>query len=279
VSAGGPAAGRDTPEGLRRFALDLVAETDPIALRHFAGELRISTKPDRTLVTQADTEVEAHLRQRISAAYPAHGIVGEELGVEPGDGETRWIVDPIDGTHNYVRGIGVWATLIAVERGGELLAAVASAPALGQRWHAARGGGAATQGGNGRDRPIHVSSIGSLEEAQVVYSTLRSMDRAGLGDTLRATVARAWRDRGFGDFWGYMLVAQGSAEVMLETGVKVWDLAAPALIVREAGGRFSGLDGTPGYAGPGALATNGLLHEEMLRILPGDRDPPALPLL
>lgn len=252
---------------LRRFALEVAEEADAVAMEHFTGRLTISEKPDHTLVTQADTDVESLLRERISAAYPSHGILGEEFGVESGDGETRWIIDPIDGTHNYVRGIPIWSTLIAVERAGELLAAVASAPALGYRWHASLGGGAARQARDGRDEPIRVSAVRDLAEAQIVYSSLRAMERAGLGSALRSVIDDAWRDRGLGDFWGYMLVAQGSAEVMVETGVQAWDLAAPALIVMEAGGRFSRISGEPGYDGPDALATNGELHETLVRIL------------
>jgi histidinol-phosphatase len=253
---------------LLAFGHALADETDPIALGHFAGELTITAKPDRTLVTQADTEVETRLRERIAQSYPSHGILGEEYGSEPGEADVRWILDPIDGTHNYVRGIPVWATLIAVERAGELLAAVVSAPALGLRWSAARGEGASTRV-NGRERPIHVSSVGALSESQLVFSGLRTMEAAGYGAALRDAVSRAWRDRGFGDFWGYMLVAQGSAEAMFEYGPRVWDLAAPALIIEEAGGRMTDLAGTPSHGGPGALASNGLMHDELLRIFGG----------
>ena len=258
----------DSAPNLLRFAHALAEETDPIALGHFSGELTITAKPDRTLVTQADTEVEARLRKRIAQTYPSHGILGEEYGSEPGDGDSRWILDPIDGTHNFVRGIPVWATLIAVEGAGELLAAVVSAPALGLRWSAARGHGATTRV-SGRERPIHVSAVAALGESQLVFSGLRTMEAAGYGAPLRDAVSRAWRDRGFGDFWGYMLVAQGSAEGMVEYGPRVWDLAAPALIIEEAGGRMSDLAGAPSHGGPGALASNGLVHDELLRIFSG----------
>ena len=250
---------------LLSFAHGMADEADPIALGHFSGKLTITAKPDRTLVTQADTQVETLLRERIAEAFPSHGILGEEYGSEPGDGDSRWIIDQIDGTHNFVRGIPVWATLIAVERSGELLAAVVSAPALGLRWAAARGEGAATRVA-GKERPIHVSAVAGLGEAQLVFSGLRTMEAAGYGAALRDAVSRAWRDRGFGDFWGYMLVAQGSAEAMIEYGPRVWDLAAPALIIKEAGGRTSDLAGTPSHLGPRALASNGLVHEELLRI-------------
>ena len=263
-----PAPSDRDPAALRDFALGLVDETDAIALGHYAGELTITAKHDRTLVTQADTGVEERLRERILAAFPGHGILGEEFGIEAGDGETRWIIDPIDGTHNFVRGIPVWATLIAVERAGELIAAVVSAPALGQRWHASLGGGAATRDVSG-ERPIRVSSVADLGKAQVVYSTLNTMNREGRGPMLDELVRDAWRDRGLGDFWGYCLVAQGAAEIMVETGPTLWDLAAPALVVREAGGRFTSFTGSNAIDGPTALATNGLLHGEVLRRLAG----------
>ena len=250
---------------LLRFAHGLADETDPIALGHFAGELTITAKPDRTLVTQADTQVETLLRERIVQTFPSHGVLGEEYGSEPGDGDSRWIIDPIDGTHNFVRGIPIWATLIALERSGELVAAVVSAPALGLRWSAAQDAGATTRVA-GHERPIHVSAVAGLHEAQLVFSGLRTMDAAGYGAALREAVSHAWRDRGFGDFWGYMLVAQGSAEAMFEYGPRVWDLAAPALIIEEAGGRMSDLAGAPSHLGPGALASNGLVHDELLRI-------------
>jgi histidinol-phosphatase len=256
----------DSPAALLDFAHRLVDETDRVALGHYAGELTITAKHDRTLVTQADTEVEARLRERIAAQFPSHGILGEEFGTEPGDGETRWIIDPIDGTHNFVRGIPIWATLLAVERGGELVAALVSAPALGQRWTAVRGGGAGLRQG-GRERAIQVSRVKALDRAQVLFGTLRSIDASGHGAGLRRVLDRVWRDRGLGDFWGYMLVAQGSAEAMIEVGPTLWDLAAPALIVTEAGGRMTNLEGEQGYSGPTSLASNGQLHGELIALL------------
>ena len=256
----------DSPAALLDFAHRLVDETDRIALGHFAGELTITAKHDRTLVTQADTEVETRVRERIAAEFPSHGILGEEFGTEPGDGETRWIIDPIDGTHNFVRGIPIWGTLLAVERGGELVTALVSAPALGQRWTAIRGRGAGVRE-NDRERAIQVSKVMQLGEAQILFSTLRTIDAAGRGGGLRRILEHAWRDRGFGDFWGYMLVAQGSAEAMIEVGPSLWDLAAPALIVAEAGGQMTNLEGEVGYAGPNALASNGHLHDELVALL------------
>jgi histidinol-phosphatase len=253
-------------KSLLRFAHDLLDETDAIALRHVAGGLTISAKPDRTLVTQADTEIETHLRDRIAAAYPAHTIAGEEFGTAEDAGDGRWIMDPIDATHNVVRGIEVFATLLAFERDGALEVGVVSAPAMRRRWSATRGGGAVARV-DGVERPAHVSPVDALANAQIAFSTLRGLDAAGLGDGLRRLTGAAWRDRGFGDFWGHMLVAQGSAEAMLEYGVAPWDMAAPYLIVTEAGGRMTDLDGHPSWSGPQVVSTNGRLHDQVLEML------------
>jgi histidinol-phosphatase len=261
-------AQRRTDRELRDFALQLLDETDAIALQHLATGLTVDAKADATLVTQVDTEIEERLRARIEAAYPDHGVIGEELGAVGADAETRWIIDPIDGTHNLVRGIPVFATLIAVERDGTLVAAAVSAPALSRRWHAVRGEGASAQDLIG-ERRIHVSTIAELGEAQVLSSGLQAMHRAGFGDAVASLVEVAWRDRGFGDFWGYMLVAEGAADVMVEIGPTLWDLAAPALIVEEAGGRLTDFNGRPSYAGPQALATNHLVERAVISILAG----------
>ncbi len=263
-----PAFSDRDPAELCRFALNVLDETDAVALRHLAGGLTITEKRDTTLVTQVDTEIEILLRERISAAFPNHGLIGEEYDDHAGDGETRWIIDPIDGTHNLVRGIPVWATLIAVERAGELLAAAVSAPALQRRWHASLGAGATVRDLLG-ERRIRVSQLDQLDDAQVVWSGLGPMEAAGFGPAVHKIAAEAWRDRGFGDFWGYMLVAEGAAEAMLEIGPTLWDLAAPALIVKEAGGRMSDFVGADSYAGPQALASNGLVHDALVEVLRG----------
>jgi histidinol-phosphatase len=255
-----------TNEDLCRFARDVLDETDAIVLRHVAAGLSVRTKADATLVTQADTEVEELLRERINGQFPSHGVLGEELGAEPGDGETRWIIDPIDGTHNLVRGIPVYATLLAVERGGELVASAVSAPALTRRWWAWRGGGAHLRDLLG-ERRIRVSSVDRLDQAQLVWSGMQPMNAAGHADALRHLAATAWRDRGFGDFWGYMLVAEGAADAMVEVGPTLWDLAAPALIVEEAGGRLTDFSGVTSYAGPQVLATNDRIHSQLVREL------------
>ena len=257
----------DTP-ALLAFAHGLLDETDAIALRHFGGALAITAKPDRTLVTQADTEVETRVRDRIADAFPRHTVAGEEFGVAADDGDGRWIVDPIDATHNFVRGIEVFATLLAFERGGVLELGVVSAPAMGRRWFAVRGQGARLRA-LGEERSIHVSAITQLSEAQVTFSTLRGLEQAGMGEGLRRITSSAWRDRGFGDFWGHMLVAQGSAETMIEYGVKPWDMAAPYVVLTEAGGRMTDLDGQPSWTAANVLGSNGHLHDELLNLLAG----------
>ena len=261
-------------EELRAFAMDLADAADAITLPAFQSGAAATAKADGTPVTEADTAVEALIRTRIGQRYPTHAMLGEEFGEQPGPGGadgTRWVVDPIDGTVNFARGIQVWATLIAVEREGELLASVVSAPALGQRWSAFRGGGATTSStspaGSGTERSIGVSSVSRLEDAHVVHAGLGALWEDGRGEGAATVLRRSERDRGIGDFWGYMLVAQGSADAMFEVGVKPWDLAAPALVVVEAGGRFTDLDGADNRAGPSALATNGSLHAELLEVL------------
>lgn len=258
----------DDTRALLAFAHELLDETDAIALRIFGGELTIDAKPDRTLVTQADTEIETRLRERIADAHATHTVAGEELGVADDAGDGRWIVDPIDATHNFVRGIEVFATLLAFEREGRLEVGAVSAPAMGRRWFAARGGGAFLRW-RGEDREIGVSGIAALSEAQVVFSTLRGLERAGMGEGLRRITGAAWRDRGFGDFWGHMLVAQGSAETMIEYGVSPWDMAAPYVVLTEAGGRMTDLEGHPTWTAPTVVSSNGALHDELLGLLHG----------
>jgi histidinol-phosphatase len=258
----------DDRTALLAFAHELLDETDAIALGHFGGALTIDRKPDRSLVTQADTGVETHIRERVDEAFPQQRVAGEEFGVAGDEGGGRWIVDPIDATHNFVRGIDVFATLLAFERDGRLEIGVVSAPAMGRRWFATLGGGAWLRDQRG-ERRIAVSRISDLADAQVVFSTLRGLENAGMGEGLRRITNRAWRDRGFGDFWGHMLVAQGAGETMIEYGVKPWDMAAPNLIVNEAGGRMTDLQGTPSWTAANVLTSNGRLHDELLELLVG----------
>jgi histidinol-phosphatase len=250
-------------------ALTWCVQTDAIAMKHFRRDLGIQRKPDRTFVTVADTAIEQRLRERIGAAFPSHGIVGEEFGVEGADADTRWYIDPIDGTHNYLRGVPVFGTLLAVERAGELQAAVISAPALRMRWGAWRGGGAwamPTMGG-AAPRRLSVSGIASLDEAQVLFTSETDIARSGQLPGLRTLLSRSWRERGFGDFWSYSLVAEGAADAMVEVEIKPWDAAAPFLLVEEAGGRATDVGGNRSIHGTTFIATNGRLHDEVLAIL------------
>ncbi|MEX1169234.1 MAG: inositol monophosphatase family protein [Chloroflexota bacterium] len=251
------------------LGLSIADEADAIAMRHFRRDLEISTKPDRTLVTQADTAIERMIRERILAAHPTHGLVGEEYGTEAGDAPIRWYIDPIDGTHNFVRGVPLFGMLLAVEEDGELQAGVISAPALGERWYAWRGGGAwAVRAASGDGpRRLRVSAVANLADAQLLHGSARDIRASGRAPGFESLLDVVWRERGFGDFWGYALVAEGAAEGMVEVDLSPWDAAAPAIVVEEAGGRWSDLDGHPRIDTRTFLVTNGVLHEELLRRL------------
>jgi histidinol-phosphatase len=255
------------------FALACCDEADELALRHFRRDLVIEAKPDRTYVTEADRAIERRIRERIGQAYPDHGLVGEEYGNEAGHGRVTWYIDPIDGTHNFMRGVPLFGTLLGIEADGDLEVGVMSAPALGGRWFARRGGGAWAIGSVGPDvarrRSIHVSRVGKLEDAQVLYSSPYDIAESGAAPGLPALIGDVWRDRGFGDFWGYALVAEGAAEAMVEVGPKSWDLAAPLVIVEEAGGRMTDLQGERTIHSGNVLASNGRLHDVVLRRLQG----------
>jgi histidinol-phosphatase len=245
-----------------KLALALADVADEITLqRYLAEDLAVETKPDLTPVTEADHAVERALRDRLSELHPGDSVLGEEFGHHtPGDGARRWIVDPIDGTKNYVRGIPVWATLLALQDGDEITVGVVSAPALRRRWWAARGVGAFVDDGLSSDpRRIHVSGVHELGDAQLCFPGL---DDWGNGlDGLIALAGRCWRSRGFGDFWAYMLVAEGAVEIACEPEVSLWDLAPLQVIVEEAGGRFTDLAGVRTADGGDAIASNGLLHD------------------
>jgi histidinol-phosphatase len=244
------------------LALELADLADSITLPRFRAEdLRVETKPDMTPVSEADTAVERAVRERLSVARPGDAVVGEEYGVA-GGGERRWIVDPIDGTKNYVRGVPVWATLLALEQGADVVTGVVSAPALGRRWWAVRGGGAFVVDGLGAGaRRLGVSGVRELDGAQLSFAGLEEWRELGRLDAVLALAAACWRTRSFGDFWAYMLVAEGAMDVALDPVVSLWDLAAPLVIVEEAGGRFTDLAGARTADGGDAVATNGLLHE------------------
>jgi len=255
------------------FALACCDAADALALEHFRRDLVIVTKPDRTFVTQADTAIERAIRASIVAAYPDHGVVGEEYGKEEGSAGIRWYIDPIDGTHNYMRGVPLFGTLLALEVGDDLVVGVMSAPALGERWYARRGGGAWAVSSIGPragvPRRIGVSEVSSVADAQVLYASPLEIEASGQVPGFDALVRSAWRDRGFGDFWGYALVAEGAAEAMIEVGPNSWDLAAPSVVVEEAGGQMTDVRGMRTIHGGTALATNGILHDEIVARLRG----------
>ncbi len=248
------------------FALEACDVADEIALRHFRRDIVIERKPDRSFVTAADQGIEREIRGRIAARFPEHGLIGEEYGTEAGGAATRWYIDPIDGTHNFIRGVPLFGTLLAVEHDGELQVGVISAPAMRERWFAYRGGGAWERGLDG-ERRIHVSRVAALEDAQLVYGGGRDNVASGLMPGFDALLGSAWRERGFGDFWGYALVAEGAAEAMLETGMHSWDLAAPLVLIEEAGGRVTDVHGERRIDAPSFVGSNGLLHDEILRRL------------
>jgi histidinol-phosphatase len=251
--------------GWVQTALAWCDEADAIAMRHFRRDLDVERKPDQSFVTVADTSIERLLRDRISETFPKHGVIGEEFGTDAGGASVRWYIDPIDATHNYMRGVPIFATLMAVERDGELQAAVISAPALGERWGGWRGGGAWAMSTRITSEPrrMKVSKVADLADAQILYSSPTALERSGRAPGAGRLTAGAWRERGFGDFWGYMLLADGAAEAMIEVDLKVWDAAAPSLLVEEAGGRLTDFDGHRSFEGQTILATNGVLHENI----------------
>ena len=250
------------------FALTAADAADEVARRWFRRDVEVRTKPDRSYVTAADTEIERLIRERIADAWPAHGVVGEEFGTERGAGEVRWYIDPIDGTANFVRGVPLFGLLLALEVGDELQVGVVSMPAMEERWWAGRGLGA-WAGGTGRradaPRRIATSSINALGDAHLLYGELDELTAPdGPTPGFRALVDDVWRTRNFGDCWMYGLLAEGAADAVVEPDLNAWDLAGPMLVVEEAGGRWTNLDGGRSLEGRTVLATNGHLHEEVL---------------
>lgn len=245
----------------------LADDADAMTMSRFrALDLTVETKPDMTPVTDADRAVEELLRATLFRSRRRDAVLGEEFG-ETGTSARQWVIDPIDGTKNYVRGVPVWATLIALLEGAHVVVAVASAPALGRRWWAAREAGAYTGRSLTSASPCHVSDVRRLGDASLSYSSLSGWRAQGRQEGFLGLTERVWRTRAYGDFWSYMLLAEGAVDIAVEPEVSLWDLAAPALIVTEAGGRFTALDGTPGPASGSGLATNGHLHGEVLQLL------------
>lgn len=252
------------------LALELAELADSITLARFRAEdLAVETKPDLTPVTEADTAVERAVRERLAAVRPGDAVVGEEYGSSPAaDSARRWVIDPIDGTKNYVRGVPTWGTLLALQDGDDTVVGVVSAPALHRRWWGSRGQGAFVDDGLSEEpRRIRVSGVRELSDAQLSFAGLEEWDEIGRLDALLALARSCWRTRGFGDFWTYMLVAEGATEIALDPVVSLWDLAAPKVIVEEAGGRFTDLGGVGTAEGGDAIATNGLVHDAALAIV------------
>lgn len=254
------------------FALTLADRADAISLsRYQALDLEITTKPDNSPVTDADRAVERAIIDAIAAQYPTDGVVGEEFGTSGGK-DRYWIIDPIDGTKNFLRGVPTWATLIALVENEKVVVSVVSSPALYRRWYATEGGGAYILEGSvgaanlqSASRKLSVSQVSAVSDASIAYS-----DFQGWGSRRQAfekLLDSAWRSRGMGDFWSHMLVAEGAVDVAIEPSLALWDMAALDLIVREAGGRFSSLDGVDGPFGPHAISSNGVIHEVILEAL------------
>jgi histidinol-phosphatase len=249
---------------------------DAISLPRFgATDLRVTAKPDLTPVSDADLAVERAIRSMLASARPGDAIVGEEFGESATADRAsakgrRWVVDPIDGTKNFVRGVPVWATLIALFDGDEAVVGVVSAPALARRWWAASGSGAFASFAGGSPRRCRVSGVTDLADASLSYSELSEWRLAGQHRGFAALTESCWRTRAYGDFYSYMLVAEGAVDIAAEPELSLWDVAALIPIVVEAGGRFTAIDGQPsGGNASSALATNGQLHDRVLTVLTG----------
>lgn len=249
------------------LALKLADAADEISLARFrALDLRIESKPDASHVTDADRSVEERLRAILARHRPEDAIIGEEFE-DAGSGSKTWIIDPIDGTANYLRGIPIWASLIALRVDGVITTSVVSAPALGRRWWAQRGNGAFTRDIDGRIRILETSRVNDLASSSISYNALQLWDRAGKLDELVALSRQVWRTRAFGDFLSYMYLAEGSLEMVSEHDLKLYDIAALVPIVEEAGGTFTAIDGPLTETTSSVLATNSLMHETFIEAL------------
>ncbi|MFC4947149.1 histidinol-phosphatase [Pseudonocardia sp. GCM10023141] len=251
------------------LALRMADTADAITLKRFrAADLHVTRKPDRTPVTDADTATEHALREQISAERPDDAVLGEEEGGTVPESGRGWVLDPIDGTKNYSRGVPVWATLIGLTVAGQPVVGVASAPALGRRWWAAQGLGAwTTDSPGGEPRRLTVSGVTDIGDAYLSTTDVRTFAEQGRLDNYRALMDAVWETRAFGDFWQYCLVAEGVLDIAVDPIANPWDLAALVPILDEAGGRLTSLTGTGGYADGDGIATNGALHEAALALV------------
>lgn len=249
------------------LALRIAEAADRITTSRFRAEdLRVDTKPDLTPVTEADRAAERLIRQLLAEARPDDGVLGEEFG-EGDRARRQWIVDPIDGTKNYVRGVPVWSTLLGLRIGNAVVLGVVSAPAMGRLWWAVKGGGAWTRDVDGAIRRLRASAVTDLADASFSYSDEAGWDELQALPGLRSLNRRCWRSRAYGDFWSHMLVAEGAVDVAAETGLKVWDMAALVPIVLESGGRITSFAGADPLTDGSAVTTNGPLHDEVLALL------------
>src|SRR3954453_14919655 len=269
-------SGTDYTDDLR-LAHVLADDADSITTSRFrALDLHVMSKPDLTPVTDADEAVEESIRRTLSRGRSRDAITGEEQG-SSGHSQRRWVIDPIDGTKNFVRGVPVWATLISLAVDDEVVLGVVSAPLLQRRWWASKGNGAWTGRSLLKAIRCQVSDVRRLEDASLSFASLSGWDERDRLDDFLSLMRRCWRTRAYGDFWSYMLLAEGAVDIAAEPELEVYDMAALDVIVREAGGRFTSLDGSDGPFGGNALATNGHLHEAALSFLgtlPDDDDDP-----
>ena len=255
------------------LARSLADIADRISLARFrASDLQVDTKPDLTPVSDADRAVEQALRAELAATRPGDAICGEEFGLT-GDSPRQWVLDPVDGTKNYVRGVPVWATLIGLLDGRDPVVGMVSAPALGRRWWAARDEGAWGSGIDGDLRRLRVSGVRTIADASLSYSSLDGWGEPTGRAAILTLIDAVWRSRAFGDFWSYMLLAEGAVDLAAEPELSLWDMAALAPIVVEAGGRFTGLNGRDGVHEGSAMASNGLLHSAALAVIGGRAEP------
>lgn len=260
-----------------RLAHVLADAVERVTVARFrAADLEVRTKPDLTPVTDADTAAEEHIRAQLKRTRPRDAVLGEEGGASRNHSLRQWVIDPIDGTKNFVRGLPVWATLIALLDGDEPVVGLVAAPALNRRWWAARGTGAWTGRSLSSAQRMTVSQVGDLSDASISYSSLAGWREIGRYREILELIDGCWRSRAYGDFWSYMLLAEGCVDIACEPELALHDMAALVPIVTEAGGQFTSLDGAPGPFGGNAVATNGLLHDSVLAALTPQADsPPA----
>lgn len=244
------------------LAVEAAQKAGDLARNYYETTFEVEHKTDTSPVTVADRQAEQLIRSAIATHFPDDGLLGEEYGNQPGTSGFRWVIDPIDGTKSFIRHVPIWATLIGLEYQGEQIGGVVYIPVFGMTYRALRGDGAFLN-----ERPIRVSAIERLADSLLCYSSIGWFTRAGRQQTFLELADRTWRQRGYGDFYGFVLVAEGAAEVMIEHGVNPWDIAATKAIVEEAGGRFTDWDGTPTIDRPDVLATNGRVHAETLAVL------------